>query len=1788
MNQLEGYRITETLYEGVATIIFRGLRVHDKTPIVIKTLRSEYPALEEIARLRHEYRILTLLTNPGVIKTLALEKQNNRLSLVLEDFGGESLRELLKKRQLDIPEFLKIAINLTSALEVVHQHHVIHKDIKPSNIVVNLDTDEVKIIDFGLSTLLSNENQTVYNPNKLEGSLAYISPEQTGRMNRSIDYRTDFYSLGVTFYELLIGSLPFQTNDPMELVHCHIAKQPTPPHELNPDVPPVLSDLVMKLMAKTAEERYQTSFGLRSDLEACQLLKGRLINFEVGQQDRSGQFHIPQKLYGREQEVQSLLNAFDRVSQSRSEMMLIAGYSGIGKSSLVHEIHKPVTRQRGFFISGKFDQFQRDIPFFAIIQAFRELIRRLLSGSDIDIMDWREKLIEALGNNGQVIVDVIPEIEFIIGRQPSISQLGPTESRNRFNLVFQQFIQVFTQPEHPLVLFLDDLQWADSASLGFIQLLMTDPESRYLLLLGAYRDNEVSQSHPLILVLDELARVSGAVPIQTITVKSLETEHINQLIQETLTCSREQSKPLADLCLQKTNGNPFFLNQLLKSLYIDKMLWFDTYKGKWVWDIEQISSQSITENVIDLMISKIKKLNEEAQVVIQLAACVGNQFSLEILSIIYEKSQPQTAADLWDALKEGFILPLDDSYKIPMALQQEADQYAEGNDVTVSYRFLHDRVQQAAYTLIPDSERQETHLKIGQLLLQHIPKSELEESLFDVVNHLNQGAVLVTDPVFRHDIALLNQLAGNKAKVSTAYEPALRYFTAATSFLTQDSWADNYDLTFSLYRERAECEYLCSNLGSAEDLFDQIINHTDSYLDKVEIQILRLALYDSAGKYLENLQIGSSTLADLGIRVPLELPEIIDEFNRELSLYKESLGGINISSLINAPTMTDIEIKASMQILMNMTGPAYFTNQDLLALTSLKMTNLSIEYGSTDVSAHGYAFWGTVSGARLGEYEVGYEFGRLAMNLLEKYPNPKIQCKVYNLFGALISPWRSHLSESIPILRKGYQVGVETGDVYTSYNSYNLIMQRLIAAEDPVSIIEESNKHLDWMKRTKNYVFAGVQELDQHFLMNLQGLTLSGESLSDEGFSEVDCLQMFQENKFFPGVATYNIFKLQVLYLVGNYREALEYARESESTVVFVSGIPNTADYHFFYSLTLTALYSETDEIESKLSLEKIQTNQSKMKLWADNCRENYEHKYLLVEAEYARITNQFEQAVKLYDLGIESAQKYDYVQNTAIANELAAKFWLERKYEKIAKVYMSEAHYNYRLWGAMRKVLNLEEHYPDLLPAEAPSQLLQQSTTYTISQQTVTGTYSEGLDLATVVRSLQTLTSEMLLDQLLKTLMEIVVTNAGAQRGFLILQEEGELRLEAERTINEEVKLLDSQPLTKVNRQREKDLTLSVAIINYVARTHESIVLNDATNEGNFIRDPYIVQTRPKSVLCTPLIKQGLLSGILYLENNLTTNAFTPERVEFSQLLSAQAAISIESCHLYEKLEEYSKTLEQKVEERTIELQHTNESLEQTLTELRATQQELLQAEKMAALGQLVAGVAHEVNTPLGCAITAISMLSETSTEICKSIDKGKIKRSTLVEGMGTIQQGSEIVLSNLQRATDLVQSFKQVAVDQSIWDKRLFNIHDYLHTLIITLEPQLIEGRHRVEIKGKSTLEVESYPGALSQVITNLVMNSATHAYPNRQYGCITIEVAQNEDRLNLQYKDDGCGIPQAYLARIYEPFFTTTRHKGGTGLGLHIVYNLVTQTLQGRIQCNSTEGQGTQFIIDLPISL
>ncbi len=1834
MVNLTGYLISQQIYLGHKTVVYRGIRELDRQPVIIKMMRNEYPSFKELMQFRNQFTIAKNLHLEDVIKTYSLELYENSYVLVMEDFGGISLKDYVcnnvKTRHSDhfktrhgasLHEFLQIAIQIVTALEGLYCHRIIHKDIKPANILINPTTKQVKLIDFSIASLLPRETQTLTCPNVLEGTLAYLSPEQTGRMNRGIDYRSDFYSLGVTFFELLTGQLPFTSNDPMELIHYHIAQHPPLVHHIDSEIPPTLSAIANKLMAKNAEDRYQSAFGLRYDLEVClHSLEqtGDIHPFELAKRDICDRFLIPEKLYGRAKEVKTLLEAFGRVAypldmgiatdeqtdissisvtHSLPEMMMVAGFSGIGKTAVVNEIHKPIAKQQGYFIKGKYDQYKRDVPLSGLVQALQDLIGQLLSESDAQLHHWKDKILAALGENAQVIIDVIPELEQILGQQPPILELSTTAAQNRFNLLFPQFIQVFATIEHPLVIFLDDLQWADLASLKLMKLLMTD--TRYLLMIGAYRDNEVFPAHPLMLMLQDVPTI-----VNTITLTPLSITDINDLIADTLSCSTQLAQPLAELVYQKTQGNPFFTNQFLKSLYNEGLISFDFQLGSWQCDIARVKMLALTEDVVEFMARQLQKLPIATQTVLKLAACIGNSFDLATLAIVYEQLLDETAVDLWKALQEGLVIPTTEVYKFyqdsslvkcHLSLENSEQRTNDKGQMTVSYKFLHDRVQQAAYSLIPEDKKQATHLKIGQLLLSSTPKTQQEEKIFEIVNQLNYGVELIIQQTERDNLASLNLIAGQKARTATAYTTGLKYLMTGIQLLASNCWENNYNLTLFLYQEAAEAAYLAGRFEQMIHLADVVLKKASLLLEKVKVYEVKILAFGAQNKAREAVNIALILLKMLGQELPLK-PNRSD-IQQAMSETTLNLNGRCVEDLIDLPEMRDDNLLAAMRILSLVITFSYQAAPELFPLILLKQVNLSLQYGNAPLSAFAYVAYGLTLCGVMGDIEQGYQFGKLALNLLVKFNAKEVKAKVLQTFNALVRHWKEHTKEILPPLLEAYSAALETGDlefaalslkVY-SYSSY-FIGKELTLLEPEMATYSYAISQL------KQEMPLAWTSIFRQVVLNLLGTVNNPWDLCGTSYDEEKMLPLLQQANDRVGLLFLFFSKLQLCYLFGEFQQAVEYATLAEKYLDGGIGQIVTVLFYFYDSLSRLAVYSESLQQEQKIILDKVHINQEKLQKWAYHAPMNYLHKFYLVEAERHRVLNEKSEAIEMYDRAISLAKENEYLNEEALAQELAAKFYLEWGKQRIAQDYLIDGYYCYARWSAKAKVDDLEKRYPDLLNPILQQEkiLLSPGDKVTASDRTTSLTsisstsVSEILDLTSVIKASQTLSSEIELDKLLDKLMQVVMENAGAKKCVLILPHGNKLVIEAIATISETPTILQSIPV-------ESSLEIPLNLIYYVKNTLKTLVIDDAAAETYSVTDAYLNQYKPKSVLCTPIINQGKLIGILYLENSLTTGAFTSHRLQVLNLLISQVAISLENARLYQKSQELYQ-----------QMQSYAQQLEHSLTNLKQMQLQLIQSEKMSALGNLVAGVAHEINNPVGFIVSNLQPTQEYIRDLFHLIDLYQQKfphpGDEILEEIEAIdleylRTDFPKLINSLKLGTDRIRNISISLRNFSRADttaKVFFNLHEGIDSTLLILKHRLKANKVNPEINiikdyGDLPL-VKCLPGQLNQVFMNILANAidAIEESLGEKIGFIWIHTQCSSEKQSviIRIKDNGVGMPDALKSKIFDHLFTTKAVGKGTGLGLSIAHQIVVEQHQGVLEVNSVPGQGSEFIITLPL--
>jgi predicted ATPase/signal transduction histidine kinase len=1472
------YSVSEVIYASDHSVIYRGTGA-DGRHVVIKVLTPQYGP-QHLERLRNECEIGRTLNIPTAAKPIALETYEGRPALVMEDCGGEPLSRQLRA-PIEIRRFLRLAVAIAAAVADIHRSNVVHKDLKPDSILilVHAATDEVRVLDFGIAAPLPCQRPSSASVRLIEGSLPYMSPEQTGRTNRAPDQRSDLYSLGVIFYEMLTGRLPFRAADPLEWVHCHIARSAIPPAELLPSVPAVISDMVMRLLAKEPVDRFQSARGLRHDLERCLeqwKSRGSIEPFPLRERDVSDLFQIPQKLYGRDEERRALLAAFERVVDTGTpEFALVSGYSGIGKSSLVHELQKPIVRARGFFASGKFDQYRRDIPYSTILLAFTELIFEILTESEEQVAAWREQLKAALGVNAQLIVDVIPPVELVIGRQPPVSALPPQEARNRFRIMFRHFIEVFAQKDHPLALFLDDLQWADSASLALLEDLVTHPEARHLFVVGAYRDNEVSPSHPLLLTLDEVRRAGAHV--SNVVLGPLSNEHLNVFISDALHCRIDDAALLAELVKEKTAGNPLFAIQFLTALHEERLIEFDGEKETWRWNIAKIRSKGFTDNVGDLMVGKLKRLPPAAQEAVTRLACLGNSADIATVAMALGQSEEKAHADASDAAWAGLLVRLGDKYK-----------------------FIHDRVEEAAYSLIPEEQRAAMHLQIGRRFVSQMPAEAIEERVFDVVNQLNRGVELITDDREKRSLCRLNFLAGKKAKAAIAYASARSWLAQATALLGPDPWNARYEETFALNLERAECEYLLGNFQTADELFDLVLDNARSNLDRAKGYSLRIRQYQVAGRYDEAVTIALEALRLFGVTFPQSAPEIQAAMEAESREITGRMHGRRIADLVDAPVATDRNMRAIIALLVEALPCAYVLRSSLMPLLCLKAVSFSLRYGNTEEACFTYCFYGVLLVSILGDIPSGIQFSEMSLRLNEKFNNVKLTGTLLHLHGTFVQFWRGHLATCRPIMERGFVASLNAGDlVYAGFNTVVSTLQ-VVEKGDPLDeVLRMSQKYLAFAKQSHNdAVYHCLRQYEQ-FVAAMKGLTQEPTSFNDNTFDEAECLVFQTKAEFGSGVFYHHLLKQMAAVIFGRFSEALESAHRAEPFRNAVVGTMFETTHHFYHALSLTALYADVAPAGQGAYAGTVQDTLRKLKLWAETSPVNQLNRYALVSAEVARIEGRDLDAMRFYEEAIRSAGENGFVQNEGLANEMAARFYRARGFGRIADTYLRAARVCYARWGADGKIRQLDQLHPEL--REQP---LVPAVTLAVG--------AERLDVLSVVKASQAISGEIVLNRLLSKLVQVVIEQAGAQKGYVILRREGQLTIEAEALLDETgamvVKLLHSLPMAS-------SPLLPASIVSYLWRTKQHVLLENAAETPKFSSDDYIARVRPKSVLGLPILKQAELVGLLYLENNLVTGAFTVGQLEVLKLLASQAAISLENALLLSK--EQAARVAAQVEER-------------------------------------------------------------------------------------------------------------------------------------------------------------------------------------------------------------------------------------------------------------------------------
>jgi PAS domain S-box-containing protein len=1805
-----------------------------QTTVLVVVSIAERPPPASLERLTHEFALKDELDPAWALRPGGIEREHGRTRLVLEDPGGEPLARILGP-PLPVEQFLPLAIGIAAALGQIHQHGLVHKDLKPAHILVGCADGQVRLTGFGIASRLSRERQAAAPPETIAGTLAYMAPEQTGRMNRSVDARSDLYALGVTLYEMLTGVLPFTAADPMAWVHCHIARQPLPPGERVEQVPAPVSAIIMKLLAKTPEERYQTAGGLERDLRRCLAEwqgHGRIAAFPLGQHDIPDRLLIPETLYGREPEIATLVAAFDRVvAGGRPELVLVAGYSGIGKSAVVNELHRVLVPPRGLFAAGKFDQYKRDIPYATLAQAFQGLVRQVLGTSDAELARWRDALRAALGPNAQLMVNLVPELALIIGEPPPVPELAPQEAHNRFQLVFRRFLGVFARVEHPLVLFLDDLQWLDAATLELLDHLVTHPEMRHLLLIGAYRDNEVTPTHPLVRTLEGVRTVGASV--QVIVLAPLRPDDVAQLLADALHMQPERLRPLAELVFEKTAGNPFFAIQFLSSLVDEGLLRFEHDSAGWSWDLPRIHAKGYTDNVVDLMVGKLTRLPAEAQQALQQLACLGNVAEITTLSMVLGVTEEQVDTALWPARRQELVERMGERY-----------------------RFVHDRIQEAASTLVPEGERPAMHLRIGRLLVAHTPAEQRQEALFDIVNQLNRGTELISAPDEREQLAEFNLLAGKRAKASTAFAAALSYCVAGQQLLGEEGWSWQPQLAFELELLRAECAFLTGDLSGAEERLLKLAERTGDVLALARVMGLLLLLYHVTSRDDRAVAMGLAYLRRVGIDWS---PHPTDaEVEWEYQQLACTLAGRAIETLIDLPLMNNPTQQATVEVLAMLATPTWFTDANLLALVVGRATNLSLEHGHNDFSIFAYGTLPTILGPRFGPFREGLQFGQLAVDLVEKRDLTRFKARAYAIYGSLVTPWTRPLRETIDVERRAVAAALETGDpVHASYAHNQGLAVLLASGAALAEVQQEAEDALQFSQGAGFGFYADLNKVQLQLVRALRGLTPSLSSFNDAGFDE---LAFERELEGHPvrsrqayGACRYWIRKLQACYLAGDIAAALQVADRARTTFSeLVARTIEASDYHLYGALVLAAHCTSLSADARSEPMNALLAHHQQLALWAQEYPQNFADKAALAAAEIARLEGRDLEAMNLYEQAIRSAQASGFVHIEALAYELVGRFCHTHSLRQLGNPYLENAYASYLRWGADGKMRQLEQLYPQLRPDEPAS----------VPTSTMAAPV-ERLDLATVTRVSQAVSGEIVLDKLLDILMRTALEQAGAERGLLILAHGTEQHVAAEATIQA------SQVSVHLCDTPVSDDQVPVSVLHYALRTRESVILAEA-GQSAFAADAYIRQHQVRSVLCLPLLTQARLIGVLYLENNLAPQVFVPARLAVLKLLAFQAAIALENARLYTDLAEREARIRRLVDSDVIGiviwdldgclldandaflrmLQYERVDLEAGLgwfdmtppewqeahvleeaEELKTTgmmkarekeffrkdgsrvpvligaaafdnppdqgvayildltqrkraeaeardserryrevQMELAHANRVTSMGELTGSIAHEVNQPIASAMM--------------NAQAGLRWLMGQPPNLDEVRQAFHRIVENAGRAGEVIHRIRSL-IKKAPAQLEVLAINAAVGEVVELTRSQAV--RHRVQVTAELSENLPPVRGdrvQLQQVMLNLILN-ALEALSGAGEGAGEVLIRTEQDgsgQVRVSVQDSGPGLAPEQLEQAFEAFYTTK--PSGLGMGLSICRSII-EAHGGHLWASPNRPRGVVFQFTLP---
>ncbi|MBF0223999.1 MAG: AAA family ATPase [Desulfobacterales bacterium] len=1849
----DDYNILDTLHSGRNFDIFKGIRKNDNLPVILKMVKPGFATLISTEKLKHEYDMGMRIDAPEIVKYIDLIERQNTIALIMEDIGAKDLKGQIPANGFGLSNFLQLAIQITEAISIIHHKDLIHKHINPSNLIWNSETGRVQMIDFAIASEFSIERLDMQPVNKLEGTLSYISPEQTGRMNRSLDYRTDFYSLGITFYEMLTGCLPFFSTDPMEIIHRHIAVTPQPPDVIKRKIPSVISAIIMKLMSKMAENRYQNAFCLKNDLIRCfkaLVDQGKIQAFEIGKHDIYTKLRIPENLYGRKRQIAALLDSFTSASKGNKKILMIAGESGSGKSALVNEVYKQIAEKKGYFIAGKFDPLTLGVPYTALLQAFDSLIRQICAESPERLLIWKNAIKDAIGDNGGVLSEMIPEIEFIIGKQPDVPVLPPTETHNRFNIMIQDFIKVFAAPSHPLVVFLDDLQWADNASIQLLEVLINTSQLQHVLFIGAYRDNEVNLGHPLMILLDKFKKENIAYDV--IKPIPLNMDHIIELLSDTFSFEYDQSKDLSNLILEKTAGNPFFVKEFLKQLYADNLVYFD--KKEWALNLPGIKDAEITANVVELMVGKIEKLPVPTCDTLKLASCFGVLFDISMLASIYQKNQAQVLKDLMPAFNQGMIIKLKEENK-----------------------FIHDRVHEAAYLLLDEEHREELHYRIGSYFLNH---SEKSKDIFTITNQWNMAQKLL-NAIEKNHLLEMNIEAGIKAKTSSAYKAACDFFNHAQKLMQKNCWETDYGRTLFLYTQYAEAAYAATDYKLAEKLFECVLKNATSLLDKLKIYQMQILYYENIVMLKEASRLAIKVINEMGISFPEPESITYAETQAKFQIVKTRLNEIGIDAIIDLPKISDPYKREAVGILVSVMLPFWNTYPNALTYLSLTILELTLENGLIPQSGVGISLGASVIADNLGDIDLGFRLANIALKISDKLHDKSYACSPIFMFYSMIYFWKKPFRWGLENLLESYKIGRENGNLQWASYSLNFYCMRYLFAGYHLDTAKlEYDKYLTPMELLKQADADLFYNIPRQTVYNLTGNAKDKYKLVGEAYDEEKTLPVLYAQNNHASIGLTYTCKLLILCILDDFKKALQIALTPNADVCIRTNPGQYQPYIgiFLFALTLLQNHDDVTETQQNEFLAKAIEIQNMLQDLSEKCPMNFSFMSTLLSAEINRITGNSLIAMTLYDQAASQAKDNDFTNFEALSNELASKFYFSQNLDKIGRLYLQEAFTGYEKWGAIIKIQDMHEKYSDIVEFVCA---LDSPTMDNVDD------ISLNLDLNTIIKASQIISGELNLKLLLKRLIHILIENSGAQKGFIVMETDGQLIIEASETVDKNKELADeTKNIENCNR-------LSAAVVKYVMRTKETQLYDDAAKSNLFSKDVYLQKENVKSLLCMPIALKEKVFGVLYLENNASDSVFTKKRISTLDVLVTQAAISIENAYLYETLyksEEklkaifdyaptviYTKDInfnylfinkqfeqlfhvknehfkgktdfdvfseeiatrfrknDQKVimqnkpmvfeefvqqaggfhsylsikfpltdkdgncyaicgilnditelKKAEAALQKAHDELEQRVEartkELQEKQLQLAHAGRLASLGELATGIAHELGQPL-------QIIKAASGIIRDEIENDTFDRQVMPSIAKEISE-------QVDRAATIIGNMRSFARYDDARESETIDIRIPFRQCLVFFQEQF--HHHQIALKleiAKDLPEIRTNPQKFQQICVNLLSN-AHYSVNNKKIDpesrfckqvIVRLYAMPEKKRVLMEIQDNGIGMSHEIQQRCLEPFFTTKQPGEGTGLGLSITNGLLRE-LNFELEIISSPDKGSLFKVSMPMAI